>query len=70
MKLLIKVIYLNYVKIMSEEIFGPVLPIVIISSAEEAIGFIKSGEKPLTLYVFSTDNKIIKRFMNQTSSGE
>ncbi|XP_064476693.1 aldehyde dehydrogenase, dimeric NADP-preferring-like isoform X2 [Ornithodoros turicata] len=55
--------------IMQEEIFGPVLPILRVSSADEAIQFINEREKPLTLYVFSKDQKVINRFMNETSSG-
>lgn len=55
--------------IMNEEIFGPILPIVNISSAEEAIDFIKKGEKPLSLYLFSTNKKTLQKFINETSSG-
>lgn len=55
--------------IMQEEIFGPILPILSIGSPQEAIEFIKSREKPLSLYVFSTDSKVIGLFMNSTSSG-
>ena len=54
---------------MNEEIFGPILPIVNVSSSEQAIDFIKKGEKPLSLYVFSTDNATIKKFVQETSSG-
>lgn len=38
--------------IMQEEIFGPVLPIVTVSTPEEAIEFINKREKPLAIYVF------------------
>ncbi|XP_054161358.1 aldehyde dehydrogenase family 3 member B1-like isoform X2 [Oppia nitens] len=55
--------------IMSEEIFGPVLPIVNVSSEEEAINFINKGEKPLSLYLFSSNKNTIKKFLNETSSG-
>ncbi|XP_078080820.1 aldehyde dehydrogenase, dimeric NADP-preferring-like isoform X1 [Mustelus asterias] len=56
-------------KIMQEEIFGPLLPIVTVGSADEAISFINKRDKPLALYVFSHDNKLIKRMIAQTSSG-
>uniref|UniRef100_A0A8C6L6G7 Aldehyde dehydrogenase family 3 member A2 n=1 Tax=Nothobranchius furzeri TaxID=105023 RepID=A0A8C6L6G7_NOTFU len=54
---------------MTEEIFGPLLPIVTVSGLEEAIQFINDREKPLVLYVFSNDQKLIQRVMSETSSG-
>uniref|UniRef100_A0A8C7N1F5 Aldehyde dehydrogenase n=1 Tax=Oncorhynchus kisutch TaxID=8019 RepID=A0A8C7N1F5_ONCKI len=45
-------------KVMQEEIFGPLLPIVTVSGVDEAIQFINEREKPLALYVFSPDNKV------------
>ncbi|XP_042298298.1 aldehyde dehydrogenase family 3 member A2 isoform X2 [Sceloporus undulatus] len=56
-------------KVMQDEIFGPILPIVTIRSLDEAIKFINEREKPLALYAFSKDNKIIKRMIAETSSG-
>lgn len=44
--------------VMQEEIFGPVLPIVCVRSLEEAIQFINQREKPLALYVFSSNDKV------------
>ncbi|EPY76010.1 fatty aldehyde dehydrogenase [Camelus ferus] len=48
-------------KVMQEEIFGPVLPIVPVKSAEEAVRFINEREKPLALYIFSQNNKAFLR---------
>ncbi|XP_067363062.1 aldehyde dehydrogenase family 3 member A2-like isoform X2 [Channa argus] len=56
-------------KVMKEEIFGPLLPIITVSSVDEAIQFINEREKPLVVYVFSHDNKLIKRIIAETSSG-
>ncbi|KAF7219288.1 fatty aldehyde dehydrogenase-like, partial [Nothobranchius furzeri] len=56
-------------RVMTEEIFGPLLPIVTVSGLEEAIQFINDREKPLVLYVFSNDQKLIQRVMSETSSG-
>ncbi|XP_026150217.1 aldehyde dehydrogenase family 3 member A2-like isoform X2 [Mastacembelus armatus] len=56
-------------KVMKEEIFGPLLPIITVSSVDEAIQFIKEREKPLVVYVFSHDKKLIKRVIAETSSG-
>ncbi|RWS22140.1 aldehyde dehydrogenase: dimeric NADP-preferring-like isoform X2 [Leptotrombidium deliense] len=54
---------------MQEEIFGPLLPVVVVNGAEEAIEFINSGEKPLSLYLFSTNSSVINKFQMNTSSG-
>lgn len=56
-------------KVMKEEIFGPLLPIIAVSGVDEAIQFINEREKPLVVYVFSHDNKLIKRVLAETSSG-
>lgn len=55
--------------VMKEEIFGPILPIVTIKNVQEAIDFINRGEKPLSLYVFTTKTDVISKFLNETSSG-
>lgn len=56
-------------KIMQDEIFGPILPIVPIENAYEAIRFINERDHPLVLYVFSKQNNIQKLFTEQTRSG-
>lgn len=55
--------------IMQEEIFGPILPIVNVEDAHEAIKFINNREKPLALYVFTNDKKTQELFVSNTSSG-
>lgn len=55
--------------LMSEELFGPILPIVTVGSDQEAIDFINRGEKPLSMYLFSNEKAVVKRFLDQTSSG-
>uniref|UniRef100_A0A8C0AMU6 Aldehyde dehydrogenase n=1 Tax=Buteo japonicus TaxID=224669 RepID=A0A8C0AMU6_9AVES len=44
--------------IMHEEVFGPILPIVIVANMDEAIAFINSRERPLVVYAFSSDDKV------------
>ncbi|XP_048374991.1 aldehyde dehydrogenase family 3 member A2 isoform X2 [Sphaerodactylus townsendi] len=56
-------------KVMQEEIFGPILPIVSVKNIDEAIQFINHREKPLALYVFAKDKAVIKRMIAETSSG-
>lgn len=45
-------------RLMQEEIFGPVLPIVTVSDMDDAISFINEREKPLALYIFCSDKKV------------
>uniref|UniRef100_A0A8C4Y1Y0 Aldehyde dehydrogenase domain-containing protein n=1 Tax=Gopherus evgoodei TaxID=1825980 RepID=A0A8C4Y1Y0_9SAUR len=54
---------------MQEEIFGPVLPIVTVPNVDEAIAFINRRERPLAVYVFASDSKLVRRVLERTSSG-
>ncbi|MFE2290067.1 aldehyde dehydrogenase family protein [Streptomyces sp. NPDC059452] len=55
--------------VLREEIFGPVLPIVAVGSAEEAVRVVNGWDKPLALYVFSSSARTRRLFEQQTSSG-
>lgn len=55
--------------LMKEEIFGPLLPICTYQRLEEAITFVKAGEKPLALYLFSDDRAIQKKILQEISFG-
>ncbi|XP_065659216.1 aldehyde dehydrogenase, dimeric NADP-preferring isoform X3 [Hydra vulgaris] len=55
--------------IMKEEIFGPLLPIITVSSLQEAVDFINERDKPLAVYMFSNDEKSISFVTSETSSG-
>jgi coniferyl-aldehyde dehydrogenase len=54
---------------MQEEIFGPVLPVIVYDRIEEAIQFILDRSHPLALYLFSHDKRIVKKVLDQTISG-
>ncbi len=56
-------------KVMDEEIFGPVLPIIPYETLDEAIAFINNKPKPLALYVFSNERKNVDRIIKSTSAG-
>ena len=43
-------------RIMKEEIFGPILPMVTYQKFDEVINTINAGEKPLTMYYFGKQN--------------
>lgn len=55
--------------IMSEEIFGPILPIIGIDSLQDAIDFIAKKPAPLALYIFSDDKNHIQEIIQKTISG-
>ena len=47
----------------------PELPIVLIDGLEEAMRFVRSGDKPLAAYIFTKDPAAEKRFLEKVSSG-
>ena len=55
--------------IMSEEIFGPVLPILTYKHLDEVAPFVTSRDKPLALYVFGTDERAIESVIADTTAG-
>ncbi|MFJ1590024.1 aldehyde dehydrogenase family protein [Kitasatospora albolonga] len=55
--------------VLREEIFGPVLPVVAVESAEEAVRVVNGWDKPLALYVFSSSARTRRLFEQHTSSG-
>lgn len=56
-------------KIMEEEIFGPLLPIIPFTHLDEVIGEINAMHKPLALYIWSRSETNIQAVMSRTSSG-
>lgn len=56
-------------RIMAEEIFGPILPIIPVSSLDEATTFITERPHPLALYVFSERKDIVDRVLAETTAG-
>ncbi len=56
-------------RVMNEEIFGSILPIVPVSDVRHAIHIINTKSKPLALYVFANDSNIAETIIRETSSG-
>ena len=56
-------------KIMEDEIFGPLLPILSVSDSQQAIKIINSREKPLAIYIFSQNEETINNILENTSAG-
>jgi aldehyde dehydrogenase (NAD+) len=55
--------------VMQEEIFGPILPVLTVPNIDAAIEFVTDRPSPLALYVFSNDEAIQHKVIDQTSSG-
>ncbi|RNL62858.1 aldehyde dehydrogenase family protein [Nocardioides marmoriginsengisoli] len=55
--------------VMAQEIFGPILPVMSVPTADAAIDYINAGDKPLAMYVFSGDEAVTNAFLARTSSG-
>jgi aldehyde dehydrogenase (NAD+) len=56
-------------KIMQEEIFGPVLPVISYTNIDTPLRIINEKSKPLAMYIFSESNSNIKHLLKSTSSG-
>ena len=55
--------------VMGEEIFGPIMPILTFDSFDNLIDELKDKEKPLALYLFSSNKKHINRVTTELSYG-
>lgn len=56
-------------RLMHEEIFGPILPVILYKNLEDAIQIVNSKPKALALYLFSKRTKTQEKILNETSSG-
>lgn len=56
-------------KVMQDEIFGPILPVLTVADVEEAISLVNTRPKPLALYVFSSSDTTVDRVTEATSAG-
>ncbi|MBD2701703.1 aldehyde dehydrogenase family protein [Spirosoma sp. BT702] len=57
-------------RVMQEEIFGPLLPILTYQTLDEAIRIVNQGEKPLALYIHSRNQKHTQYILDHTSAGD
>lgn len=56
-------------KIMQEEIFGPLLPIIPYATLDDAFAYINNRARPLALYYFGYDKREQQRVLHETHSG-
>jgi aldehyde dehydrogenase (NAD+) len=55
--------------LMTDEIFGPILPVMTVQSLDDAIGFVNSRPKPLAVYLFTKTKSIRERVIKEVSAG-
>ena len=55
--------------IMGEEIFGPLMPILVYDGFSQVEDFVTSREKPLASYLFTEDSSLQKRFLRNLTFG-
>jgi len=56
-------------KIMEEEIFGPLLPVIAYDNIDDVISEVKKRPKPLSCYIFISDSTLKKRLLKELSFG-
>jgi coniferyl-aldehyde dehydrogenase len=56
-------------KVMQEEIFGPILPLRRASTTDDAIAYVNAHDRPLGLYYFGSDLAEERRVLDRTISG-
>ncbi len=56
-------------KIMQEEIFGPIIPIIVYKNKNEIFEIIEKNKNPLALYLFTDDNSFEKEIIEKVSFG-
>jgi aldehyde dehydrogenase (NAD+) len=55
--------------LMTNEIFGPILPVLTVQSVDEAIKFVNSRPKPLSAYLFTKTKSIRERVIKEVPAG-
>ncbi|KAG0016577.1 Aldehyde dehydrogenase [Entomortierella chlamydospora] len=55
--------------LMQDEIFGPILPIMVVDSMEDGVDYVNSKDQPLALYIFSGNKKLVNHILDNTRSG-
>lgn len=56
-------------KILQEEIFAPVLPVMTYDNLDQVISYIEARDKPLALYIYSDNPANVQKVLDRTSSG-
>lgn len=59
----------NDMMIRNQEIFGPILLLITYSDPSEIVNYINSHDRPLAIYPFSNNKKLVDYYINSTISG-
>ncbi|RRV83960.1 coniferyl aldehyde dehydrogenase [Stutzerimonas stutzeri] len=59
----------EHMRVMHEEIFGPLLPIIPYDELDEALAYVNARPRPLALYYFGYDRPEQQRVLDSTHSG-
>ena len=57
-------------RVMNDEIFGPVLPVLTYTNLDDALRIINQRDKPLALYIHSRNKKTTQYILDRTSAGD
>lgn len=55
--------------LMTNEIFGPILPVITVASIEDAIAFVNARPKPLAAYLFTKTRAVREKVISRVPSG-
>ena len=55
--------------VMQEEIFGPVMPVIVYDDIDDAVQYVNSHDKPLAFYIFTKSQKLAHRLLSVCSFG-
>lgn len=56
-------------KVMKEEIFGPILPLLLVNNFQEGVDYVNSNDRPLACYGFIDDDKTKDKLIEEVISG-
>lgn len=56
-------------KVMQEEIFGPIMPVLTYDSIDNAIDIVNNRETPLALYIFAQDKAVVRKVTSRCAYG-
>jgi aldehyde dehydrogenase (NAD+) len=56
-------------KLMQDEIFGPIFPIIYYKDVNKALNLVAQKEKPLSLYIFSQNKEYVQHILKNTTAG-